>query len=79
MPGKEISRGLLPCCLFSVPAHVVEHPVPHDEKTRDDHVGKQAGTKKCGRDQDFILHVIHPVISAKTCDLPAVLVCRRSR
>ena len=56
---KKIRRGKcsLPQRWFL--AHVVEHPVPHDQETGDHHVGKQSCTEKHPGDQHFILHAVH--------------------
>lgn len=56
---KKIRRGKcsLPQRWFL--AHVVEHPVPHDQETGDHHVGEQSCTEKHPGDQHLILHDVH--------------------
>jgi len=49
--------GFLP--LFFTLLHVVEHPVPHDEETGDDHVGKQPRAEECSGDDEFVVHRAH--------------------
>jgi len=41
------------------PAHVVEHPLPHDEEIGDHHAGEKGGTEEHPGDQHLVLHADH--------------------
>lgn len=56
---KKIRQGKCSLPLQRCLAHMVEHPVPHDQETGDHHVGKQSCTEKHPGDQHLILHDVH--------------------
>ena len=39
---------------------MVEHTVPDDEKSRDDHVAEQPGAEEGAGDDKFVVHHDHP-------------------
>jgi hypothetical protein len=55
LPGKKTRGGSLPL----PSSDVVEDPVPHDDETRDDHVGEEPCTEEHPGDQHVVLHGDH--------------------
>jgi len=62
---KGQGQGRAPAVLF-LPLHVVEHPVPDDHETGDDHEGEQACAEECPDNDEFVVHRCHPQASAAT-------------
>jgi len=60
--GPDREGGLPPLSVFLIlsrAAHVVEHPVPHDEWGRDHNISEQPGAQEERRDDDLVWKYAH--------------------
>ena len=64
--NKGGGRGRAVPLLFSLPLHVVEHPVPDDHEAGDDHKGEQPGAEECPDNDEFVVHRYR--LSGKRCN-----------